>query len=855
MFAKPTLPRMAALLSCVLTQLGAAPASRADGPEYATQVAPILQKYCLACHDENEAEGGLVLQDHERLLAGGKRGRALVPGRSDQSRLVLMLEGKAKPAMPPEGNQPPTPDEIALLKAWIDHGAAGPSGEPPDPTRLVTPEVPLLAAPRAPISALACSSDGALVALAGYGTIRLVSAQTGAVVHELTGHRGNVNGVSFSADGTKLIAAGGEPGLFGEVRVWNVVDGTLLRTVVGHRDSLYAAVLSPDGAILATGGYDEQIKLWDAATGVEVRTIAGHNGAVYDLAFRPDGKLLASASADRTVKLWDVATGARLDTLGQSLKELYTLAFSPDGRRLAAAGVDNRIRTWQISENGQEGTNPLLFARFAHQGAVIRIAWSPDGRWLASSSEDRTLKLWDAGPMRELRLLEPQSDWTNALAFSSDSARIVVGRLDGTFGQYDVAGGQALPLPAVPTSAATGAVRRRLGGWRGWPAVLAAVSLFGYADGAEPPAPAAPQLTALAPRGVQRGATTRVKLSGANLAGISEVRFSDPRLSASVVPQDAGQTTDVFVDVVAAADVPRGGYDVSVVTPGGASGTLKLYVDDLPQAAEAEPNDERTAANELSLGSGNWGVLDRQGDIDCLAIDARAGQTVVFDLAGAVLGSKANAVLTLYDADGRVVATSNDYDGQPDPLLAFHAPADGRYTLAVSDLALGASADHYYRLSVGDFRLVTGCFPLSIPAGRATAVELTGYNLPPDARVTVEAPDGGEVVVPVDPERFRARRELRVAVGGLPERLEAEPNDQADQATHIPVPGVAGGRIHSRTSAISAADPDVDVFSFDTVAGTAWVIETDAARRGSPIDTKIEVLDSSGLPVQSLTRV
>ena len=42
----------------------------------------------------------------------------------------------------------------------------------------------------------------------------------------------------------------------------------------------------------------------------------------------------------------------------------------------------------------------------------------------------------------------------------------------------------------------------------------------------------------------------------------------------------------------------------------------------------------------------------------------------------------------------------------------------------------------------------------------------------------------------------------------------------------------------------------MDLFRFDAKAGDNWVIETDAARRGSPIDTKLEVLHSDGRPVE-----
>ncbi|MDB6126013.1 MAG: repeat protein [Pedosphaera sp.] len=416
--------------------------------EYAT-IDAIFAKHCLDCHAAQDPEGKFVLENYESLMKGGEIGAAIIPGKSADSLLVQMIEGKfekdgKKKIMPPGKRKKLDAAEIALVKAWIDAGAHG----PPVGTiakEVVVPKIALKVAPRIPVMALAYAPSLKLLAVGSYGRVELRSVENLKTARALTNHHGNVNAVVFSPDGTYLFAASGEPGVFGEVRQWKVADGTLVRTFEGHKDALYAAALSPDGKTLATGGYDQKIKLWNVETDKEIKTLSGHNGAVFSLAFRPDGKILASASADRTVKLWDVASGERRDTLSQPTKEVYAVAFSPDGQRLVAGGVDNRIRIWQISESAAETTNPLLDSKFAHEGSILNLVFSLDGKTLVSSAEDRTVKLWDAEKVKERALIEAQPDWVRAMTFISNDKTVVVGRMDGSLGFYDASNGKPLP--------------------------------------------------------------------------------------------------------------------------------------------------------------------------------------------------------------------------------------------------------------------------------------------------------------------------------------------------------------------------------------------------------------------------
>lgn len=428
---------MAKIVIGLFVALLAVPVAAEEIPDYTRDIAPLLRKYCAGCHNAEEANGELRLDAYAEILKGGEHGPALVAGDAKVSRMIRAITGEADLKMPPEDEKQPSEDEIALLGAWINGGAKGPEGAEPTPI-LITPKIePNGAEPQAATSVV-YSPDGKSLALGGYRTVEIRSADGERVLQTLQDHPGKVNDLAFSLDGKLLLAATGVTGLYGEVWIWNVGDGSLAAKVHGHRDTLYAVAISPDGNRIATGSYDRRVTIWDAKTRKPTHTLTQHNGAIYDLAFSPDGKLLASASADETVKIWNVATGERLDTLGQPEGEQYAVLFSPDGKQVVAGGADNRIRVWQVVSRDKPRINPLKFARFAHEGAVVALAWNSAENVLISAAEDRTLKAWETKTFTETKLFDKQSDVVTALAASPVQSRFVAVRIDGTRELYDV---------------------------------------------------------------------------------------------------------------------------------------------------------------------------------------------------------------------------------------------------------------------------------------------------------------------------------------------------------------------------------------------------------------------------------
>ena len=417
----------------------------ADVPDFETQIAPLLTKYCAGCHNPEDAESELSLDSYADLIEGGESGSVITPGNSNSSRLIGVLTGRVEPKMPPEEEEAPTEEEIGLLETWIESGAKGPAGSNPTRRRLITPELPAVDSPAA-VTAVDFSPDGKLLAVARFGRIELKpfdrkQVDGDASRQKILDHPGKVQSVHFSGDGQFLLTATGVTGLYGEARFWNTTEGALVRTYPGnehhdHGDILYAAISSPDGSLLATAGYDRKIILWNRETGEVAGKLEGHNGAVFDLAFSADGKLLVSASADTTVKVWHVESGRRLDTRSEPLKEQYTTAISPDGRLLVAGGEDNRIRVWQLVSTDQPKINPLVLTRFAHEGSITLLRFSEDGRFLVSAGMDGEVKLWETEDFRQIHSWPKQPASVQAVAISSTAGQVAAGRMDGSLELY-----------------------------------------------------------------------------------------------------------------------------------------------------------------------------------------------------------------------------------------------------------------------------------------------------------------------------------------------------------------------------------------------------------------------------------
>jgi WD40 repeat protein len=397
----------------------------------------------------------------EALLKGGKHGRPIVAGKSAESLLVKLAGKTQRPHMPPKNEDPLTPEELALIKLWIDQGAKPPTGQRVKPKVVLT----ALPAPVHPVRAVSISPDGSAVAAGRANAIHVYDAGSGTYIRSLidpaltapdgkplkAAHLTIVEALAYSPDG-KYLASGS----YQEVVLWDARTGTLRKRLTGFADRVVALGFSPNGKLLATGGgaptEDGEIKVFDVATGKLVVDIKnGHSDTVFGVSFSPDGIKLATCAADKFVKVFEVPSGKLLRTFEGHTHHVLDVAWKADGKVLASAGADNVIKVWDYDKGEQLRT----FGN--HNKQITRLVFKGKTPDIATCSGDQTVRFWNVDNGGGGMTLGGSKDFLYALSISPNGAVVATGGEEGIVRLYNGANGQLvkeLLPPGVEVAAA-----------------------------------------------------------------------------------------------------------------------------------------------------------------------------------------------------------------------------------------------------------------------------------------------------------------------------------------------------------------------------------------------------------------
>jgi hypothetical protein len=99
--------------------------------DFAKDVRPLLEKHCWKCHGAEKQESGLRLDSRAALLKGGDLGQVIAAEDSERSKLIALVAGTdPQTVMPPDGPQL-KPQEVGILRAWIDQSCVWPDDGSP----------------------------------------------------------------------------------------------------------------------------------------------------------------------------------------------------------------------------------------------------------------------------------------------------------------------------------------------------------------------------------------------------------------------------------------------------------------------------------------------------------------------------------------------------------------------------------------------------------------------------------------------------------------------------------------------------------------------------------------------------
>jgi hypothetical protein len=222
-----------------------------------------------------------------------------------------------------------------------------------------------------------------------------------------------------------------------------------------------------------------------------------------------------------------------------------------------------------------------------------------------------------------------------------------------------------------------------------------------------------PKILYAVPLVARPGEKQMLALRGKNLDAVKEVRVGGVEdatvkvLGAKKVmvpnnfPGERVGDSEVEIELDLPRGVKTGEVKLVAVRDGTDSPAYALLVrDDLPAVAEKEPNDGFDTAQPITLPCAVEGTIKNERDPDVFRFEGKKGDKLRVEVQAARFGSPLDALVSLYDANRRLVEQADDTAGSPDPVLAVTLPRDGAYFLSVIDAHDLGGPNFGYRLVV-----------------------------------------------------------------------------------------------------------------------------------------------------------
>ena len=320
---------------------------------FVRDIAPILQRHCVACHGEDKSEGGWRADSLAALTQAGASGaESFLAGHRATSEVFVRITATDADLRMPLDGEPLSDLDIDAIARWIDAGLPfdGVSADAllvdqiPPP---VHPAAPSTYTTLPPVTGLAFTPSGDLL-VGGWREVLVIDPASGTVRSRIGNLPERSNRIAIHPAGDRFAVAGGVPGRLGEVRLFTL-PGALLRVLAPGSDIVHDVAWSPTGDRIAVASSDATVRIFDAESGSLVRTIPGHRDWVLAVAWSPDGSRIATGSRDRTAKVFECSSGALLTTYGRHDAPVRGILFHPEGEEMISVSDAQKWDRWKIA--------------------------------------------------------------------------------------------------------------------------------------------------------------------------------------------------------------------------------------------------------------------------------------------------------------------------------------------------------------------------------------------------------------------------------------------------------------------------------------------------------------------------
>ena len=375
--------------------------------------------------------------------------------------------------------------------------------------------------------------------------------------------------------------------------------------------------------------------------------------------------------------------------------------------------------------------------------------------------------------------------------------------------------------------------------WRKPVSLLSCLVLLGIAGTAQA---YKPDIVSSTPRGMQRGTTQTVVITGSRLSDSRQIIVDREGINVkSVKPVSASK---VEVEFEVPADASPGLYPIRLVSETGLSNVMMFSVGVLPNVEEKEPNSEFATPQVIEKNVTVEGAVARE-DEDYYVVELKEGEVLTAELEGVrIKKGRSNPFFDPYvailNSERFEMATSDDAPLlQQDCLCSMRAPADGKYIIVVRDSSFGGNNDRY-RLHVGSFPRPIAVVPAGGPPGALidmTFVSATGDAWIEKVQLPSQPQDAYPLVVSNDQGSSPSPNFIRVQ--DMPNVVEQEPNNSFKESTVGALPGAFCGFV---------GEPgDTDFFSFEAKKDQTVSIQLFARKiLRSELDGVINVYNAAG---------